>query len=429
MEGVGEKEPLTRTASPELNRTPVPETDEGFLRVTLLGRFEVSVGSRVVGGSGFDGAYAAVVGEDGRVVAGGKATNGSREDYALARYKANGSLDDEFDFDGGVLTDFGGTGGWLWDLALQDDGRVVAAGTSAAAGTGANMALARYNPGWQPQHRLRPRPQGHDGLFRCQRRGTRRHHRGERQDLRRRYHLGLGIRHKLCGGPVLWRSRRHAPRVNPLERSLVAGSTLGDPEVPVKLSWSATDAGGEVTGYQLQQSTYGNPYENVGLADATTTTRTLGFAPGSNYRLRVRATDDNGNRSDWKYGTRFALDTLQENDPSISYAKTWKGQSLASAYGGGVKYATARGAKATLSFTGTEVAWVAPESKTRGKAAVSLDGAKVATVNLFSRQTLARQVVFSRGNLDPATPHTLEVRSLGTSGRPRVDVDAFVVLR
>lgn len=30
---------------------------------------------------------------------------------------------------------------------------------------------------------------------------------------------------------------------------------------------------------------------------------------------------------------------------------------------------------------------------------------------------------------DPATPHTLEVRNLGTAGRSRVDVDAFVVLR
>jgi hypothetical protein len=75
------------------------------------------------------------------------------------------------------------------------------------------------------------------------------------------------------------------------------------------------------------------------------------------------------------------------------------------------------------------VAWVAPKSKTRGNAAVYLDGAKVAREDLFSQQTLARRVVFSKGKLDPATPHTLEVRSLGTSGRPRVDVDAFAVLR
>ncbi len=143
----------------------------------------------------------------------------------------------------------------------------------------------------------------------------------------------------------------------------------------------------------------------------------------------MRATDDNGNRSVWKYGPRFALVAPQENDPSVSYARTWKTQTLAGASGGGVRYSTARGAEATLSFTGSEVAWVAPKSKTRGKAAVYLDGAKVATVDLFSNATLARQVVFSKSNLDPATPHTLEVKNLGTAGRSRVDVDAFVIMR
>ncbi|MBA2783153.1 MAG: hypothetical protein H0T74_09560 [Rubrobacteraceae bacterium] len=42
-------EPLARTALAEPNRTSVPKTDDGVLRVSLLGRFEISVGSRVVG--------------------------------------------------------------------------------------------------------------------------------------------------------------------------------------------------------------------------------------------------------------------------------------------------------------------------------------------------------------------------------------------
>ena len=41
-------EPLTRTVAAEPDRTPDPRTDEEVLRVSLLGRFEVSVGSRVV---------------------------------------------------------------------------------------------------------------------------------------------------------------------------------------------------------------------------------------------------------------------------------------------------------------------------------------------------------------------------------------------
>jgi len=46
-------EPLSRTAPAEPDRTPVRKTDEEVLRVSLLGRFEVVVGSRVVGEEGW----------------------------------------------------------------------------------------------------------------------------------------------------------------------------------------------------------------------------------------------------------------------------------------------------------------------------------------------------------------------------------------
>ncbi len=310
--------------------------------------------------------------DDGRVVAAGTSSAASTgANMALARYNPDGSLNSSFSHDGKVMADFFGISDEARSVAIGQDGRIVAAGIANGSGTGTNFAVTQY-----------------------------------------------------FGG-----SDATPPKVRAPEQTLVAGSTLGDPEVPIKLSWSATDADGEVTSYQLQQSTDGGAYEEVGLASSATTTRTLGLAPDSNYRFRVRVTDDNGNRSIWKYGPRFALDASQENDSSAAYAKTWRAQMLADASGGGVRYATAKGAKATLSFTGTEVAWVAPKSKTRGKAAVYLDGARVATVDLFSQQILARQVVFSKTNLDPATPHTLEVRNLGTAGRSRVDVDAFVVLR
>lgn len=380
-------------------------------------------------GSGHDSAYGVVVQEDGKIVVGGKASNGSRADYALARYNPTGSLDDGFDFDGKVTTDFGGAGGWLWDLALQDDGRIVAAGTSTAANTGANFALARYNPDGSLNSSF-----GHDGKlmtdffgYSDDARAVALQENGQIVAAGKAANPASGS--NFAAARYFGGSDATPPRVRAPEKSLVAGSTLGATDVPVKLSWSATDADGEVTSYQLQQSTGGGAYEDVALASSATTTRTLQLAPGSNYRFRVRATDDNGNRSVWKYGPRFTLDALQENDPSVAYARVWKTQSLAGAYGGKLKYATARGAKATLSFTGTGVAWVAPESKTRGKAAIYLDGVRVATVDLFSNRPLARQVVFSKGNLDPARPHKLEVRNLGTSGRPRVDVDAFVILR
>jgi uncharacterized delta-60 repeat protein len=381
-------------------------------------------------GSGLDAAYAVVVGEDGNIVAGGKATNGSREDYALARYKTNGSLDDSFDFDGKVVTDFGGAGGWLWDLAMQDDGRVVAAGTSAAAGTGANMALARYNPDGSLNTSF-----GHDGKIMTDFFGVSDEARSvavgeDGKIVAAGITSGSGTGMNFATARFFGGSDATPPKVGSPEESLVANSALGVADAaPIRLSWSATDSEGEVTGYALQMSTDGGSYEAVSLPDEKTTTRTVPLAPGHNYRFRVRATDDNGNTSAWRYGQRFALDAHQENSSSIAYAKAWRSEASNVASGGGLRYATVKGAKATFSFTGTDVAWVSPKSKTRGKAAVFLDGTKVATVDLFSRGTLSRQVVFSKGGLDPTVEHTLEVVALGTARHPRVDVDAFVVLR
>ena len=60
-------------------------------------------------------------------------------DFALARYNPNGSLDTSFSGDGKQTTDFGANG-----VALQPDGKIVAAGVGGAGYD--QFALARFNP-------------------------------------------------------------------------------------------------------------------------------------------------------------------------------------------------------------------------------------------------------------------------------------------
>ncbi|MFH1140349.1 MAG: delta-60 repeat domain-containing protein, partial [Chloroflexota bacterium] len=83
---------------------------------------------------------------DGRIVVSGNAVVGSPSDFALARYNANGSLDTTFGAGGKVTTDFGGAGGADSgnSVAIQSDGRIVVAGFSNAGGFN-DFALARYN--------------------------------------------------------------------------------------------------------------------------------------------------------------------------------------------------------------------------------------------------------------------------------------------
>lgn len=78
---------------------------------------------------------------DGKLVAAGE----SSEEFALARYNADGSLDPTFGGDGIVITPIGPYAN-ATALALQEDGKLVAAGTTRNASTfDWEFALARYD--------------------------------------------------------------------------------------------------------------------------------------------------------------------------------------------------------------------------------------------------------------------------------------------
>jgi uncharacterized delta-60 repeat protein len=96
--------------------------------------------------SSYSGARAVAVQADGRIVAAGFAhTNDSIiSDFALTRYDASGALDPTFGTGGKVRTDFGGRFDEALAVAVHLDGRIVVAGNSSDA-SGSDMAVARYN--------------------------------------------------------------------------------------------------------------------------------------------------------------------------------------------------------------------------------------------------------------------------------------------
>lgn len=138
-----------------------------------------------------------------------------------------------------------------------------------------------------------------------------------------------------------------------------------------------------------------------------------------------------GNASAWAVGRGFVANAAQENNGAVVYTGAWRPGALSGAYGGSVRHAETSGSKAIYSFTGAYVSWVSTRARNGGKAEVWLDGARVATVDLYADSTQTRQAVFTRAVPDGA--HKLEIRVLGTrnasSSGTRVDVDAFVVLR
>jgi len=91
------------------------------------------------------GAYAVLVRPNGKVVAAGFA-GGNLVKFALARYRRDGSLDLSFGRDGEVVTNFGRGAEVALGIAIQTDGKVIAAGFTRRRHEfyGQRFALARY---------------------------------------------------------------------------------------------------------------------------------------------------------------------------------------------------------------------------------------------------------------------------------------------
>jgi uncharacterized delta-60 repeat protein len=92
-------------------------------------------------GEGSGGANAVALQADGRIVAAGEASGATSNDFALARLNPNGSLDTTFG-SGVVLTDLSGAEDVATSLAVQADGKIIAAGMALPS---RDVLLARYN--------------------------------------------------------------------------------------------------------------------------------------------------------------------------------------------------------------------------------------------------------------------------------------------
>jgi uncharacterized delta-60 repeat protein len=93
---------------------------------------------------GWDDASGVEIQADGKIVTAG-AVGGLGGQLLVLRFEADGTPDTTFSGDGKVATNFTARDDFAWDLALQADGKIVAAGTSGIGTTGAgSFAVARY---------------------------------------------------------------------------------------------------------------------------------------------------------------------------------------------------------------------------------------------------------------------------------------------
>jgi hypothetical protein len=123
---------------------------------------------------------------------------------------------------------------------------------------------------------------------------------------------------------------------------------------------------------------------------------------------------------------KSTLQRFSETAAGIAYGGSWRSASHRGYAGGAVRYATAAGAKATFTFTGSSLVWYGPVGPTRGKARVFIDGTLARTVDLYGTAFEARKAVFTR-TWAAAGKHTVVIEVAGTTGRPYVAIDELAV--
>jgi uncharacterized delta-60 repeat protein len=101
-----------------------------------------------------DAAYSVSIQTNGRIVVGGRSRIGTNYVFSLTRYLTTGALDNTFDTDGRVTTDMGAATGVdaIYSIAIQNDGRIVAAGSTFDGSSVTNFAVARYTSAGAPDN-------------------------------------------------------------------------------------------------------------------------------------------------------------------------------------------------------------------------------------------------------------------------------------
>ncbi|WP_187645768.1 DUF11 domain-containing protein [Streptomyces sp. TRM49041] len=113
----------------------------GLARYNIDGSLDTAFGTGGKVTTDFDGgatAFGMALQTDGKIVAAGLGGPNDNRDFALARFNSDGSLDTAFGTGGKVTTDFDGDAA-AYGVAVQADGKIIAVG-----GNGWDFALARY---------------------------------------------------------------------------------------------------------------------------------------------------------------------------------------------------------------------------------------------------------------------------------------------
>jgi hypothetical protein len=217
----------------------------------------------------------------------------------------------------------------------------------------------------------------------------------------------------------------NAPVAAPAYKYSLSGSVAS----PVRVVWApATDPTSAIAAYELEYSLDWGAWQPAGSASGSETMAVRMVPLSHSHRFRIRARDAAGNWSPWAEGPPLRLGIVQDGASGMHYSLGWYRYDSIYASGGTTRYTTRRYASVKLTMTARILSIVAPVGPTRGRADVYVNGVYQATITLYSKVSAGRRIVWTK-TFDVDGAKTIEIRALGTYGRPRVDVDAILIGR
>jgi hypothetical protein len=222
---------------------------------------------------------------------------------------------------------------------------------------------------------------------------------------------------------------RVAPTVTGLSVGVATGVAAGCDPIPLRVTWSGNDPGGSgVARYELSRSTDGGATWSVVSTTITAPSVDHATNPTGNRRFRVRAVDAVGNVGAWVTGAVVKPRLTQQTASPITYSSGWSSASDSKFCYGSVRRAEIAGSSATYTFNARAIGFMTTLGPSRGAVKIKVDGTLVATIDTYSASFHKRRIVWQR-TWPSAGSHTVKLIVVGTSGRRRVDLDAFVLVK
>jgi len=207
------------------------------------------------------------------------------------------------------------------------------------------------------------------------------------------------------------------PTITSSPRASLIKGTVSTKTVPAAVLWKASDACG-IYGSWVGGS---NGLDKQWTGKPNTVNTRITFSRTTQFGAQVY--DCRGQLSSLAKGPKTKA-TLDKQSKRKGYHGTWTATKAKKSLGGTEQVTKKKKAYVTYKVKARSIGWVATKGKDRGKAAVYVDGHKVAVVNLYAKKTTYAQQVFTK-TFSKAGTHTIKIVNLSSK---KVGVDAFTRL-